>query len=92
MATTLTIPNVPDQAIEIMLRELRRHGANVNRPHVGYGEVTSDVGVMRFWHSIAKVLTVQVEYKGPVPGFMIEMGVRRQVAAAIEAAGRGEVA
>ena len=70
MPSTTTIPNVPDQAIEILLKELRRHGATIIRPHVGYGEITSDIGVIRFWHGITKTLTVQVESKGLFPEFM----------------------
>lgn len=88
---TVTIPNVPDQAIEILLSDLRHHGAVINRPHIGYGEIESEAGSMRFWHSIGKVLTVEVvESTMGYPKFMVERWVRQRVYEAIEAASKRE--
>jgi hypothetical protein len=83
--STVTVPNVPDQAVEILLRELRRHGATIIRPHVGYGEITSDIGVIRFWHGITKTLMVHIESKGLFPELMAVGMVRQYVKQAIDA-------
>lgn len=86
---TITIPNVPDQAIEILLSDLRHHGAVINRPHVGYGEIESEAWSMRFWHSIGKVLTVEVAESMNMmgyPKFMVEGWIKQRVEEAVEAA------
>jgi hypothetical protein len=84
---TITTPNVPDLAIEILLESLRRHGAIVSRPHVGYGEIESVAGVMRFYHSLAKVLTVEVvECKGHFPRTLLVGGIKQHIEEAVEMA------